>query len=540
MIAPAGESRAETPGAAAPRRWPWLMPVLVVGGVFGVLWVLLFTRVAPNWDGAFYYAYARSLVFDGDWQLANDLQLSYPTSGEPFASKRYDLLLTATGYIQNPFAPGMTLLWSPWLATLRALTPLFGWPAPTAYEWPFTLGAAALSALAGLAAFGLAWRLAAGVAGRQLATLTVITLLLTTPLLHYQFREPYYAHATAALVTAVCVVVWYAAAERPAAPSAGAAFSLGALIGLAALVRWQHLIYLALPVLSILWHGVWRPAGPRGRALRHWGQYGLALVAGTGLLFSLQLGVWRLFYGSWITIPQGESFMAWNAGWLRPMLFSTFHGLFTWMPVAAPAIGGLAWLAWRRPAVGLPLLVVFALQIYVNASTPDWFGGGGFGPRRFTSELALLAIGYAAFLAGLPWPRLLGALLGSVFAWHQWTLLRYGLALSLGGQVVSMGPDFQWADMTWGAFGRQLWLYGQQLWRQPGEFFLFQDAPLQQWQQGQPPLEQGLALLGAVLWVGLLTLLYRLTPARLKTRSVGLGLTLLLTALAHLWLIWRA
>ncbi len=513
------------------RRWSpafWLITLFVVQ------WVLLFTRVAPNWDGAFYYAYARSLVFDGDWHLANDLVLAYPTSGQDFANKRYDLLLTATGYVQNPFAPGTALLWTPWLAAVRLLVTFLGWPEPTAYEWPFTLGAAALSALAGLAAFGLVWRLAADVAGRHLATLATLTLGLATPLIHYQFREPYYSHTTSALVVALCVVVWYAHAQQPTPPTPGQGFLLGALVGLAALVRWQHLLYLTLPLLSVVWY-----AGVR-RTIAARVSYACALLAGAGLLFSVQLGLWRLFYGTWITVPQGESFIVWNAAWLRPALFSTFHGLFTWMPLAALAVWGLWRLAWRRPVLGLPLLMMLALQTYVNASTPDWFGGGGFGPRRYTSELVIWGIGYAAFLAGLPRPNILGVLIGSLLAWHQWTLLRYALALRLGGQVVSMAPTFEWVDTTWREFGRQIGLYASQLWRQPGDYFLFQDSPFHQWQQGQLPVEQAAALSGAVLGVGLIAALYWLAPQRLKTRPVGIGLTVALTVMAHLWLIWRA
>lgn len=473
------------------RRAVWLMV-----GLFGLQWGLLASAAAPGWDGAFYYAYARSPIFDGDLQLSNDLRLAYPEAGPEFAARGFDQNLTTTGYVDNPFAPGAALLWLPWLATLRLGGALLGFGPLTGYERLFTAGAAAFSMLAGLAAGALSYRLARQLVGNKAALWGTLTLLLTTPLLHYQFREPFYSHAAAALATTWVVLYWYDAVERrDLTPLTG--FWLGVSIGLAALVRWQHLLYLALPLLSALYSGWIDSPAPDRRPFRPILVYGLGVAAGTAAMFSIQLALWRLFYGTWLALPQGQSFLDWRTPWLWPTLASTFHGLLTWMPVTLPAVLGLISLARRRPPVGWPLLVVLALELYLNGSTRDWFGGGAYGPRRFSSELAIWVVGYAALVAWLRlrWPA---ALLSLGLVWHQWVLLRYGLSEQLGGFVISMSPTFQWQDMTWAAFGRQLVTYAPRAFTQARDFWVLAGSPLARWLEGVFPW----ADLGIVVGLG--------------------------------------
>ena len=474
-------------------------------GLFGWQWWLLAVAAAPSWDGAFYYAYARSIIFDGDLHLSNDLQLAYPTAGEQFAHKRLDQDLTVTGYVNNPFAPGAALLWLPWLAGLRLLAFLTGQSQLTGYEWPFTLGAATLSALAGLAAFGLAQRLARKVTTPDAALLATLTLMLTTPLLHYQFREPFYSHAAAALATTGIVIYWRRTTSQDDL-SAWSGFWLGAVIGLAALVRWQHVLYLALPGLTLIGDGIALPSGRRRAALPRFARYAVCLGLGVAALLSIQFALWRLFYGRWLVLPQGESFLDWRAPWLWPALTSTFHGLLTWMPVTLPAVIGLGRLTRRQARLAWPLLGLLALELFLNGSTRDWFAGGGYGPRRFSSELAIWLLGYAAFVE---WARRrwLTVTLSLGLVWQQWVLLRYGIAQQMGGFVVSMAPVFRWQDMTWGAYFRQI---GEYAWRGVGQardFWVLPDSPLAHWLAGTFPwswvgLMVGLLLLGYGAWRG--------------------------------------
>ena len=176
------------------------------------------------------------------------------------------------------------------------------------------------------------------------------------------------------------------------------------------------------------------------------------------------------------------------------------------MPVTLPAVIGLGRLTRRQARLAWPLLGLLALELFLNGSTRDWFAGGGYGPRRFSSELAIWLLGYAAFVE---WARRrwLTVTLSLGLVWQQWVLLRYGIAQQMGGFVVSMAPDFRWQDMTWGAYFRQI---GEYAWRAVGQardFWVLPDSPLAHWLAGTFPwswvgLMVGLLLLGYGAWRG--------------------------------------
>lgn len=484
--------------------------------VFLGQWLLLFSASVPEWDAAYYYAYARSLAFDQDVALENDLLVAYPFVGPHYQASRLDRIeeqRTVTGQVDAPFAVGTGLLWAGWLWLLRQLSPLLLENAsPTGYEWPFILTIATFSALCGLAAFWLGYRLACQIGGEKVALAAAITLMFSTPLLYYQFRDPIYSHTASALTTGLVVYAWWWSRSRPQSWRTGV--WLGGLVGLASLVRWQHVMYLALPAVSALWDWAALSVMQRRPAFRSLISYGVGLGAAAFLVFLVQMAVWKFYYGSWVAIPQGENFMVWTAPFWQPTLFSTYRGLFLWMPVALFSLFGLIALVRHQPRLYLPLLLVLCLEIYVNSSTRDWFGGGGFGPRRFTSELLILIIGYAGWLrwlvSGVMRPRWLAKVVmvvsGLLFAWQQWTLLRYGLAQKLGGRNLSMQPDFRWEEVPFMTFVEQIVMYGANLWQHPGEFLLLPRSPLFIWQQtGVFPWTMvgvlvGMGLVAAAFW----------------------------------------
>ena len=144
---------------------------VVLIALFLVQWSFLFSVATPAWDATFYYAYARSVVFDHDLHLENDLAYSYPTTAPDFAAKKYDAVKTTTGRVASPFAVGSALLWIPWLAISRCIGEggrLLGigpesW---TGYEWPFVSGLYVLSALSGWLASWVAYRVARSETGK--------------------------------------------------------------------------------------------------------------------------------------------------------------------------------------------------------------------------------------------------------------------------------------------------------------------------------------------------------------------------------------
>ena len=73
-------------------------PLIAIVALFLLQWLFLFNPNAGVWDGAFYYAFARSPLFDQDLDLTNDLVLSYPHSTADFVAKEIEQDLTCLLY----------------------------------------------------------------------------------------------------------------------------------------------------------------------------------------------------------------------------------------------------------------------------------------------------------------------------------------------------------------------------------------------------------------------------------------------------------
>ncbi len=528
-------------------RRPWYRsPLLILLAFFLLQWLLLFSIREPTWDAVSYYVYARSALFDQDLQFDNDYRLSYPTAGEHFTSKQLDQIQTSTGRVANLFAIGAAILWLPWLAVLRLVAVIISLPglegaSLSGYERFFVSNIATLSALLGFLATLLSYRVAQGATNRTLALASSVTFMFVTPLLFYQFREPMYSHTASALTVALCVFVWWKQHEEIG--TAWQALGLGALIGLAGLVRWQNISYLLLPIVSIILLWLKLPAQRRSQALKPALVYLLLIGAAAMAVFSLQLSVWKVLYGSYITIPQGNTFIDWRGSFIIPLLFSSFRGLLPWMPIFFLAVTGLLALSRRRPLLGLPLFLMIALAIYINGSTRDWFAGGGYGPRRFTSELAICVVGYAAFLQMIPhrfraWSA---ALLGIGLAVHQWLLLRFGLAENLGGRVMSMAPTFHWEDIPLNQFVTDLLALTPRIWNQPVDFLVFRRSPLDfLLSQQVVPVQHVATLLSSTLFLLLavagVILLGKRSPME-ANRGAIIVLAVACLGLVNLWIL---
>ena len=166
--------------------------------------------------------------------------------------------------------------------------------------------------------------------------------------------------------------------------------TLGALAGISALMRWQDAIILSVPCIDLLWRLM------RGQQIGQVVTRGLVCVGAALVAFAPQMLVWQTLYGRPLAIPQGDSFMQWRSPALAAVLFSDWHGLFTWTPVIAVAVAGLAFL-WRRDRLVCSAAVTFLLlSWYVNAAAADWWAGEAFGSRRFVSCFAVFCFGLGA------------------------------------------------------------------------------------------------------------------------------------------------
>ncbi len=333
-------------------------------------------------DAVSYFAYLRSTFFDGDLDFTNE-----------WARWGYEPPpLTSTGLRTNVHSVGPALLWSPFFclghAYLLAMHALGG----TAYSLDGYSLPYWRSAVLGtvVVVWGGASLLVSAMASRFGGFHSLVAMAATvgaTFILYYLFIVPVMSHGVVFGVGCAALWAWFRADREPSTRNW---LILGALSGMLVLVRWQALIFLFLPALLgavQIWR---RQVRPTRIALA-------ALLA--ALVFAPQMLVWKVLYGRFVVLPQGEAFIDWRSPHFVDVLLSADHGLFTWTPIAFIGLIGLLFLRRSEPIFVCGALAVWLGSAWLCGGVRDWAASDAFGARRFDYVMALAAVGVAAFAA---------------------------------------------------------------------------------------------------------------------------------------------
>lgn len=352
-------------------------------------------------DGFGYYAWLRSPLIDGDLSFDNEFAEHTPLV-DP-ASRQ--ISRTAIGRCANQWSVGPACVWAttvvPGHLLCRALDGHgLPWPAD-GYSLPYQLLVGATTVAVALLGLALLYGLCRSFARPLPAALTATVMTLGTTVVYYNAVEVSMAHAFG--TTALAALAWYWVRTYGSdAPARW--FLLGALVGAAALMRYQLAAFALLPAGE----AVLRLRAPhRGRRL-----LGLALAGiGCVVVFSPQMVAWRCVYGFWLGSPLRPAH-----NWLSPALWDVLgshdRSLFYWTPVTLVACAGFVYAWTRRPAVSnrptgpqrgavlVMLAASFAVQVYALASIrgTEIYLGSSFGFRLLTESVVVLAPGLAVLL----------------------------------------------------------------------------------------------------------------------------------------------
>jgi asparagine N-glycosylation enzyme membrane subunit Stt3 len=122
---------------------------------------------------------------------------------------------------------------------------------PSGYEPIYVWLTGVASSTFGGLAMVIIYLLARRVAKPRSALVAAVVAGLASPLLYYQFREVFYSHTASTLIIALVLTTWWPSGSQKDL-ALGKAAAIGAMTGLAMLVRWQHVIYLILPLYTAL------------------------------------------------------------------------------------------------------------------------------------------------------------------------------------------------------------------------------------------------------------------------------------------------
>jgi hypothetical protein len=359
-----------------------------------------------------YFAYLRSMWFDGDLSFDNEYRYFYDRGiarGWRFKETFLDGE-TATGKRFN-FAPvGSAILWSPFYiltdATVRTARNI-GIPVPAdGYSTPYIASVVYASALYGFLAVALSAYAAARVVGdAAAAAAAAMAVWWGTPIVFYMYLAPGFSHACSAFAVAAFVVIWLHVRQDW---SLKGVVGLGAAAALMGMVREQDVFMALGPALDFvltarrrLQDGTWGVTDAVTRALA-----GTAAVA---VCFTPQVLTYVSLFGQPFPSSTVQGKMTWTSPHTWLVLLSPSNGLLFWTPLALPALMGLVWLAIRRsplvagetaPAarrqIAMICLVMVMTQIYIGGALDTWAGAGSFGQRRLVGLTVFFVLGLTA------------------------------------------------------------------------------------------------------------------------------------------------
>lgn len=427
---------------------PWL-----ILGLCLLLLPLSLPRVALS-DEVQYYAYLRSLYFDGDLDFRNEYTY--------FAEQRLALGDTAvrdallredannpnpqTGLLRNVAPVGSAIMWAPGFVladgfvlaanALGAAIPRDG------YARPYVVGVCMMTALYTTLGLLLTYRLARRYVGDFAATVATLTVFLASPLVFYTYIAMPWSHANGFFLFALFLTLWMRHWGRPGERGLGLWLLLGLVGGLMVMTREQLGLLLIIPALEALgqYAGLLR-RGAWPAAARQLGRH-LAFLAALALAVTPQLLAYQILNGR--PAPSstvGDKFRFLELGPLPILLSPNFlntlidpgRGAFLWAPVIALGLVGLIWLGRKDAWLAALLLVGFLAQTYINgAFGTTWHLRRAFGFRRLIECTPIFVLGLAAAVEWLrprlgSWPILAAAAL--LIYWNvgliaQWTFLR--------------------------------------------------------------------------------------------------------------------
>lgn len=351
-------------------------------------------------DATFNYVWLRSLMVGGDFDFRDDLTVTNTLN----AAERKTvptMPVTKTGRLANKYGIGWAVVSLPFylvadgiVATGRVLGV---WTLERdGYNWVYQVVIMTGHFLLAGCSLLLAYRIARRWCAREPAVIGVAMLWAASPLVYYQASNLAMSHGVTFLAVVLCT---YGVVKTREEPERLWPWVLaGAALGLAVITRFQTAIYGVLPAWAWLW------LAKDGAGAARLTRTAVAAAAGALPVIALQLGAWKIVYGSWLVHSygqQGEKFY-WFKPALREVMFSANHGLFYWHPLLLAGFAGLVALAWRRGGLVWAGLAAAVIAIYVNAAWWCWWFGASFGNRAFDGAILFLMMGLAWAFERLP------------------------------------------------------------------------------------------------------------------------------------------
>jgi hypothetical protein len=353
-------------------------------------------------DGVGYYAFARAPLIEHSFDFTHDYQSANPR----YLSERLDLngqpkeiFRTRTGHLDNHFAIGPAILWSPFLLLAHSFVlaaRCFGVRiAADGFSAPYRYLTAFATALYGFLALLLSFRIAKKYVEAKWAFLAAVTTWGATSLPVYMYFNPFWSHAHSAFAVALFVYYW----EKTRSDRSFIQWIILAVVaGLMLNVYYPNIVLLLVLIVEDAYKcrehlkaGI-KDFTPAKKLIVY--QFSFVIVAFLSLspTFASKYVIYGdIFETGYVPLKS----WLWTSPQFSNVLFSSNHGLFLWTPIVIFSLVGLLLFAVDLHEIGVALLSVTIAFYLLICFYPDWTGISSFGNRFFISLTPLFVIGLA-------------------------------------------------------------------------------------------------------------------------------------------------
>jgi hypothetical protein len=358
-----------------------------------VFFILCFLSILwrPSWqiggDGFGYYSYIRSFIFDRDFNLANEFSL-FDSLYNHDSVIRWQ---SSVNQIANPYAVGSAILWSPFILIAFIISKLFNFYDPyfiEGFNFPYQAAVAMGTWTYFLLGLALLFNTFRKIIGDKYAWLGILVTVGLSPVVFYLVYEPSMAHGLTVFSESLFFYIIFKIYQAHQVYWKDYLI-LGISIGFLFLIRWQDLIFAIIPLIIIL-RKIYLQ-----KNYQPYLKVVILVIASFILTISPQLFMWKHLFGSWLVVPQGESFFHLTNPHIWQFLLSSHHGMFAVHPLLIFAIMGLVLFYRQNKFLAGLLFLALIIQIYINSALYDWYGGGSFGARRMLSSFFIFALGFS-------------------------------------------------------------------------------------------------------------------------------------------------
>jgi len=347
-------------------------------------------------DDAGYYAYLRSMFFDGDLDFANERKFFH---AEGF---------TQTGYVANNWQMGQAILFFPFFLIGHFLAWLYnlsgGNIALDGFSAPYYLTTAIASGSCMFAGLILLHRLIEKFCSRQAAMVSTASLWLASPLIYFTFIRQRMAHTAEFFMATVLLWAWIE--NRNKKNWEGPAL-MGLAAGMLCLVRPINISFLALFFVDQLYLHFKDREGNSKEKLKEFSMRAAIFFSGFFIALLPQIISWNQLNG--VPFParsvgmagQGIAGFSISSIWEKALriFFSPQWGLVWSMPLALVGTLGLLLPSKKIEVLRYGLIAYLLSLISIVLLYPE--DSVSYGKRHFISALPVFAIGL-----GLLWDKL--------------------------------------------------------------------------------------------------------------------------------------